>query len=108
MCSSRCDTPVIPVCSLREPTRYQTWKLTTGAECTSFVSTFSPLGRMVSWTPDSDGVDERALGVRGTGVVRRVWGAADTRSAAPVTRPAASKKSPKERSDISGFLLCEL
>ena len=43
--------PVMPVCSLREPTRYQTPKLTTGALRTSFVRTRSPLGRRVSVTP---------------------------------------------------------
>ena len=43
--------PVMPVCSLREPTRYQTPKLTTGALRTSFVRTRSPLGRRVSVIP---------------------------------------------------------
>ena len=43
--------PVMPLCSLREPTRYQTPKLTTGALRTSFVRTRSPLGRRVSVTP---------------------------------------------------------
>ena len=39
---------MIPVCSFREPTLYQTWKLTTGAECTSLVSTFSPQWSIIS------------------------------------------------------------
>ena len=43
--------PVMPLCSLREPTRYQTPKLTTGALRTSFVRIRSPLGRRVSVTP---------------------------------------------------------
>src|SRR5437763_1161404 len=45
MCSTQWDMPVIPMCSLRAPTRYHTQKDTTGAECTSFVSKVRPLGK---------------------------------------------------------------
>src|SRR5437868_443231 len=45
MCSTQCDTPVIPACSLRAPTLYHTQKATTGAECTSLVNRVSPLGK---------------------------------------------------------------
>src|SRR5574341_225220 len=51
MCSRRWETPVMPVCSLREPTRYQTLKLTTGAPWTSLVRTRRPFGRTVSVIP---------------------------------------------------------
>src|SRR4029453_11748071 len=61
MCSRRWDTPVIPVCSLREPTRYQTLKLTTGAFRTSLTSTVRPFGSTVSCTPAvSADAEERA------------------------------------------------
>ena len=38
-------------CVVRDPTRYQTLKLTTGALRTSFTSTVRPFGSTVSWTP---------------------------------------------------------
>src|SRR5207253_7929695 len=45
ICSTQCEMPVMPECSLRAPTRYHTQNETTGAECTSLVSRVSPLGK---------------------------------------------------------------
>src|SRR6185503_6248503 len=52
MCSSRCETPVTPAVSFRDPTLYQTMNETTGAVCTSWISTWSPFSRVVSETGD--------------------------------------------------------
>src|SRR5213592_195387 len=53
MCSSMCDSPARPMTSLREPTRYQIWTVTTGAFGTSTSSTFMPLARIDSRTVEA-------------------------------------------------------
>src|SRR6266446_6456013 len=50
MCSSRCEIPVTPAPSFREPTLYQTMNETTGALCTSWIRTFRPFRSTVSNT----------------------------------------------------------
>src|SRR5258706_591266 len=50
MCSRRCEMPVIPALSFLEPTLYQTMNETTGAVCTSWISTLSPFESVVSCT----------------------------------------------------------
>src|SRR5262245_48596497 len=42
ICSTQCEIPVLPGCSLREPTRYQTQQVATGAEWTSRSKTSMP------------------------------------------------------------------
>src|SRR5215831_13035905 len=43
MCSKKCESPVIPGCSLREPTRYHCQNATVGTLWSSCVSTTRPL-----------------------------------------------------------------
>src|SRR2546427_2863113 len=50
MCSRRWEIPVTPELSFREPTLYQTMNDTTGAVWTSWISTLSPFGSVVSCT----------------------------------------------------------
>ena len=50
MCSTQWELPVRPVRSWREPTRYQTQKLATGAVCTDFNTTVNPFRRRVLMT----------------------------------------------------------
>src|SRR6185369_2017844 len=47
MCSRKCDLPVWPSSSFREPTRYQIIVATTGLSCSSFVRRVRPFGRIV-------------------------------------------------------------
>src|SRR5262245_58413485 len=51
MCSRKCDFPVWPSSSLREPTLYQIMAATMGLSLSSLVSTVSPLARTVFLTP---------------------------------------------------------
>src|SRR4029453_6718863 len=69
----------MPVCSLRDPTRYQTLKLTTGALRTSLTSTVRPFGNTVSCTPAV-----RADAWDGAGAV-----------AAPGGTPTAARRAPR-------------
>ena len=84
MCSSRWETPVIPVCSLRDPARYQTLKLTTGAFRTSLTRRVRPFGSTVSWTP----------------AVRAEAGGSAARAAPPAvaSRPSAARSATRRRS----------
>src|SRR3990172_4575054 len=60
MCSRRWARPVAPGRSLREPTRYQTWKETTGLRGSSRSSTRRPLSRVASSTSSAPGADAPA------------------------------------------------
>src|SRR5262245_5984517 len=95
MCSSRCEMPVMPVYSFREPTRYQTPKLTTGALRTSFVRMRSPLGRRVSITPV---VSARSAGGSAG------WPATSLTAASPRRRPRRSKPVPRGAGDREPFI----
>src|SRR5918998_4460236 len=55
MCSTQWDSPVLPGCSLRLPTRYQVQIETIGAEWSSCRMTPSPLFSCVSTTWLADG-----------------------------------------------------
>src|ERR1051325_1941906 len=60
MCSRKCDLPVWPSSSLREPTRYQMIVATTGLSCCSLAMTVRPFARVIFCTPrvrnDASGV----------------------------------------------------
>src|SRR5438132_7862201 len=49
-CSRRCDNPVVPSFSLREPTRYQTCTVTTGALVIGSTRTLRPFSSVASRT----------------------------------------------------------
>ncbi len=57
MCSRKCAMPVAPRASLREPTRYQTWKDTIGLRWSSSSSTRSPLSSVSATTPSAAQAD---------------------------------------------------
>src|SRR6476660_8451761 len=46
ICSTQCEMPVMPACSLRDPTWYHTQNDTTGADRASFVIRLSPFGKL--------------------------------------------------------------
>src|SRR5262245_45717371 len=98
MCSRRWDTPVIPVCSFRDPTRYQTLKLTTGAFRTSFTRTVRPFGSTVSWTPAvgvAAGAGDTAAGAVPPAVASR------PRTARKAARRAAQRRARLRRGGLT-------
>src|SRR5207237_7217444 len=62
MCSTQCDTPVVPGSSLRPPTRYHIHTPTSGRSRTSRKITRSPLSSVVCWKDADEGTDN-AIGV---------------------------------------------
>ena len=63
MCSSMWASPVRPVISLREPTLYHTWMVTTGAFDSSTIKTLRPFAKVVSNTRSAS-VPAEAAAVR--------------------------------------------
>src|SRR5438477_12391411 len=61
MCSTQCETPVVPGSSLRPPTRYHIHTPTRGRSRTSRRMTRRPLSSVVCWK-DADADTERAIG----------------------------------------------
>ena len=55
-CSNRCAKPVLPRCSLREPTWYQRFTPTTGTEWSSWTRSVRPLSSTNFWCGISNGV----------------------------------------------------
>src|ERR671915_2581953 len=69
MCSTQCETPVVPGASSFDPTRYQHQTDASGAVCTSCTRTRRPFSRTSSWTgiPTIIGTIETYARVEGHG-----------------------------------------
>src|SRR5438477_2664812 len=67
MCSTQCETPVVPGSSLRPPTRYHIHTPTSGRSRTSRRITRRPLSSVVCWK-DAEVETDKAIGLMLTSV----------------------------------------